>query len=104
MPVLLAYVAYVRSIRIRAQRFALSERGEIGLKALVAVVVLVAAYEIHPQMFHSFVHWVVNGVFDVLHNSTHNKPVHGLPGAHPHNAQLHTPGISDLVGRGRGGH
>lgn len=56
-----------------------------GFGFLFLCLLIGGAYTMFPGTFHSFVHWVLNGVFDALNSSFGGNQTSPAGGPHPEN-------------------
>lgn len=60
----------------RLSRVLGARRGEGGAPsfgAIIAIIILAVAYLMQPDLFHSFVQWVIQSIFDALEQATGNE-------------------------------
>jgi hypothetical protein len=61
---------YLKTIGMRI----IKEKGEMGIPAMIAGLVLLAAYMMYPEVFHSFFEYVQDLFFQNLDSSFEDDP------------------------------
>lgn len=56
-----------------------------GWGFLLLCLVAMGAYTMYPELFHGFVQWVLNGIFDALNQSFDSDQTSPAGGPHPDN-------------------